>query len=141
MQKQGFHHRALSPSIVIRPFASTWNSWSRQETLRPKKLATNTANDKASRTGSSQSPAVVKASAPAIINAEAHLSRQESTRRIAEVKPNRLAAAARAASATGWVKTEPAKPAGVIARTVRAQRSSCCHRLVKDSSDTRASTT
>src|SRR6266850_1060532 len=46
VQEQGLHHRAylpwaLSPSAVMRPLASTRKTWSRQKTVRPKKLATN----------------------------------------------------------------------------------------------------
>src|SRR5271165_7552132 len=124
MQKQGLHHRALSPSIVIRPLGLTGKSRSRQTTFRPKKLATNTAKDKASRSGSSQSLVLAKPRAPAITRAEAHLSAREITRNMHEVKPNPVAAAPIAEIATPWLRTEPAKPAGVMVRTVRAQRSS-----------------
>jgi hypothetical protein len=108
----------------MRPLGSTWKSWPRQKTARPKKLATNTAKDKTSRTGSSQSWAVVRPSAPAIALAEAHLSNREITRKIDAVKPNPVATTPSAAIATAWVRTDPVWPAGVIVRTVRAQRNS-----------------
>src|SRR5262252_1438404 len=63
VEEQGLHHRALSPSAVMRPLASTWNTWSRQNTVRPKKAATNTAKDNASRTGNSQTLAAGRRSA------------------------------------------------------------------------------
>jgi hypothetical protein len=53
---------------------------------------------------------------------------------------NPLAIAASAASTTVWVSTEPAKPAGAIAREVRAQRNSCLQRLATSGSVTRCST-
>src|SRR6266567_2924368 len=145
MQEQGLHHKALSPwalspSTVMRPLAWTWKIWSRQKTVRPQKLATKTAKDKASRTGSSHGLAGGRPSAFAIARAVAHLRRQDITRKMEAVKPNPVAAATRAAIARGWASTDPAKPKGATARTVRAQRSSCRHRLAKDGSDTRAST-
>src|SRR5215475_12758242 len=102
MQEQGLHHRALSPSAVMRPLGSTRKTWSRQKTVRPKKLATNTAKDKASRIGSSHSSPAGRRSAPAITHAEAHLRRQEITTKMQEVKPNPAAAAPSTAIATGW---------------------------------------
>ncbi len=50
------------------------------------------------------------------------------------------AAPASSASTTVWVTIEPAKPNGAIARTVRAHRSSCRHRLDRDGSARRFST-
>src|SRR4029077_4281375 len=101
--------------------------------------ATNKAKDKASRTGSNQGLAGGTPSASAMTRAVAHLRTQEITRKIRAVKPNPATAAASAAIATGWDSTDPAKPAGAIARSVRAQRSSWRHRPARPCSETRDS--
>src|SRR5271167_108948 len=75
MQEQGLHHQTSSPSTVMRPLDSTRKCWSRQNTVRAKKLATNTAKDKASRTGSSAALAVRSPSACAVTLAQAHLTK------------------------------------------------------------------
>src|SRR5689334_24933562 len=101
MQEQSLHHRALPPSSVIRPLASTRNAWSRQKTVRPKKLATNTAKDKASRTRSNHGLAGERPSAAATARAVAHLRTQEINTKMHGVKPKPASAAAAAEMATG----------------------------------------
>src|SRR6266852_2861475 len=140
VEKQGLHHTGLSPSTLIWPLASTRNNWSRQNTLRPKKLLRNTAKDKASRNGSSHSPVRGRSSARAVTTADIQRSSNEIPTHPQADAPDPPTAAARAVTITVWVITEPAKPAGAIAREVRAQRSSCRHKQAKDRSVTRFST-
>src|SRR5580700_2369115 len=140
LQEQGFHHTAFSPPTVSRPPASTRNSCTRHNTLRPQKLPRNTAKDKASRNGSSQNPAVGSPSRRAMRPVDAQRRSSDTATPVQAAGEKPLAIAASAAIATVSVTTEPAKPTGAIAREVRAQRSSWRQRLAKSGSVTRFST-
>ena len=131
VQKQGLHHTGLSPSMRIRPPGSTRNSWSRQNAA---------AAEATQKDGKRQNIAQRQQPQPAARQVEPARDRrgrspaQQQRRRTSSARrPSRSANQPRQArrSSACASMTEPAKPAGAIIREVRAQRSSCRHRLAK----------